>query len=97
MKIKRISKILTFIVLVIALSVAGTNDVDATNKTKNYKFQKPAKNKIIMPKKSFKKPVKKSIKYKKKKCVKTPIDASALILLTGAGAAYIGIRRKQKK
>ena len=88
MKTKKITRILSLLMLVVALSVAGTVNVEANN------------HKMNQQKVHTFKPVKKQpVKHftKRKKCVNTPLDAGAILLLTGAGAAYVGIRRKQKK
>jgi hypothetical protein len=89
MKTQRITKILSLIMLVVAISVAGTVNVEANN----HKMNRHHKVHTFKPIK--KKPVRHFTK--RKKCVNTPLDAGAILLLTGAGAAYVGIRRKQKK
>ena len=88
MKTKKITRLLSLLMLVVALSVAGTVNVEANNHKMNQQKVHTFKHVKKQPVKHF---------TKRKKCVNPPLDAGAILLLTGAGAAYVGIRRKQKK
>ena len=94
MKTTKIFKSLFVLVLVAALSFAGTTEADAAKSQKTHTNMCHPQQQIKV-KKTVKRYPKRPIR-RKRKCVKTPIDAGLILLLTGAGAAYVGIRRKQK-